>query len=85
LNWVADTQRAFGDPRAPIPDYRTVDLTLRTDRQRIPGQTGQWNFSVSVRNLFNADAREPSVSGSSITYDLPQPRRSYVIEASTAF
>lgn len=85
LNWVADTQRALADPRPPIPDYRTVDLTLRTDRQRIPGQTGQWTFSASVRNLFNANAREPSVSGSSITDDLPLPRRSYIVEASIKF
>ncbi|HET9644273.1 MAG TPA: TonB-dependent receptor [Burkholderiaceae bacterium] len=85
LNWIADFRRAIGDPRPPIPDYHTVDLTLRTDRQPMSGHAGQWTFSASVRNLFNADAREPSVSGSSITYDLPQAKRSYIVEASTAF
>jgi outer membrane receptor for ferrienterochelin and colicins len=85
LNWVADRRRALGDPRPPIADYRTVDLTLRTDRQRIADRAGQWTFSASVRNLSNADAREPTVSGSSITYDLPLPGRAYVVEASVAF
>jgi outer membrane receptor for ferrienterochelin and colicin len=85
LNWVADTRRAFGDPRPPIRDYRTVDVTLRTDRQRTTGQTGQWALSASVRNLFNADAREPTVGGSAITFDFPLPGRSYIVEASVAF
>jgi iron complex outermembrane receptor protein len=85
LNWVADIPRAIGDPRPPISDYRTVDLTLRTDRQRIPDQTGQWSFSASVRNLFNADVRDPTVSGSAITNDLPLPRRTYILEGSIAF
>ena len=86
LNWVlAGFPRAIGDPRPPISDYRTVDLTLRTDRQPISGQTGQWSFSASVRNLFNADGREPTVRGSAITFDLPLPRRSYLVEASIAF
>lgn len=85
LNWIADRPRTPGDPRPPISDDRTVDLTLRTDRQRIAGQAGQWAFSASVRNLFDADAREPTVGGSSITYDLPLPGRSYTLEASIAF
>jgi outer membrane receptor for ferrienterochelin and colicins len=84
LNWVADRQRAPGDPRPSIDDYRTVDMTLRTDRQRI-GQTGQWAFNASVRNLFDAEAREPTPIGSAITHDLPLPGRSFTFEAAVAF
>jgi iron complex outermembrane receptor protein len=57
---------------------------LRTDRQRI-GQAGQWDFNASVRNLFDAEVKEPSVIGTAITGDLPQPGRSFIFEASVAF
>lgn len=77
LNWVADRKRAPGDARAPIADYTTVDLTLSTR-----GGRNQWNFSASVRNLFNADAREPSVSpGLSIPHDLPLAPRALSVQA----
>jgi iron complex outermembrane receptor protein len=85
LNWVADTKRVTLDPRPPIPDYHTVDVILRTDRQRLLGRRAEWTFIASVRNLFNADVREPSASPGLIPFDLPQPRRSYVVEASTTF
>ena len=49
MNWVKDRKRAFGDARAPIADYKTVDFTLRTLSAR-----GKWDFSLSVRNAFDA-------------------------------
>lgn len=55
LNWVGERQRAPGDTRSALSGYRTVDLTVRTNRG-----TGHWEFAASVRNLFNADVREPS-------------------------
>lgn len=76
VNYVADRDRAFGDNRPQIPDYTTVDLTLRTDR---PKQG--WEFAASVRNLFDADIREPSQAGSGITYDLPMPGRTFWLQA----
>lgn len=32
VTWIADRARAAGDPRPPIADYKTFDLTLRTAR-----------------------------------------------------
>lgn len=78
FNWVADRKRAAGDLRAPVPDYHTVDLTLSTRRGK-----QNWNFSASVRNLFNADVREPSAGpGLQIPHDLPMAPRALALTAS---
>lgn len=53
--WIADRHRANGDPRPEIDDYDLVNLTLR--RKNI---AEHWDFALSVRNLFDKDAREPS-------------------------
>jgi iron complex outermembrane receptor protein len=78
INMVGKRQRAPGDSRAALVAYRTLDATVRTDRGR-----GQWEFAASVRNLFNADAREPSPAGT-IPDDIPLPRRSLYVQASYA-
>ena len=78
LNWVADRQRAFGDARKPLADYKTLDLTLATRNGR-----NQWNFALALRNAFNADVREPSPApGLSLPYDLPGPGRTVTVQAS---
>lgn len=77
INWVAGRRRAAGDLRPALKDYTTVDLTLSTRRGK-----GQWNFSASVRNLFNADVREPSVApGLALPHDLPMARRAFWVQA----
>lgn len=77
VNHVADRQRAAGDLRAPIQDYTTLDLTLRTEQRR-----GNWNFAASVRNVFDADVREPSLApGLSIPNDLPMAPRTFYVQA----
>ena len=77
VNHVAERLRSAGDARAPIPDYTTADLTLRTGKSK-----GSWDFAVSVRNLFNADAREPSVApGLALPQDIPLARRSLYVQA----
>lgn len=77
LNWVADRNRAFGDKRPEVPDYTTVDLTLRTDRGK-----GAWEFAGSIRNLFNARIVETTpVSAAILPNDLPQARRSFYLQA----
>lgn len=77
LNWVAGRKRAAGDARDPVADYTTLDLTVATRRGR-----QQWNFSASVRNLFNADAREPSLApGLAIPHDLPMAPRALSVQA----
>lgn len=55
VNWVADRARASTDPRPAIDDYTTLDVFLRhqPDGRR-------WQLALSVKNAFDADAREPS-------------------------
>ncbi len=80
LNYVVDRKRAPGDTRPDIADYHTVDITLRTQKQK-----NNWDFAFKVLNLFNADAREPSPYGTPfvpIPYDLPLAPREYRIELS---
>lgn len=77
INHVAARHRAFGDTRPPVPDYTTVDLTLRSEQR-----DGQWSYAVSARNLFNADVREPSLGPSAaIPNDLPMAPRSVYLQA----
>lgn len=79
LNWVADRKRAAGDPRPAIADYTTVDLSVSTT-----GKDAPWSFSLGVRNVFNADVREPSVlrgSSADIPNDLPMAGRSAYVQA----
>lgn len=80
INHVADRHRTPGDTRPPVADYTTTDLTLGTERG-----PGQWNLQASVRNLFNADVREPSQAPGLIPNDLPQALRSFTAQASYAF
>lgn len=76
INWVADRKRAAGDNRPPVADYKTVDLSLRTNHGK-----GQWDFGATVRNLFNADAREPSPAPGQIPNDLPLAPRAVYLQA----
>ncbi len=83
VNWIVDRDRVLGDSRPEIDDYSTVDLTLRrTDIKN------HWDVAFSVRNLFDSDAREPSLAGSpaaSIPNDLPQAGRSFYGEVRFRF
>jgi iron complex outermembrane receptor protein len=54
---------------------------------RTAGGTRQWNFAAALRNVTNANVIEPSFAsapGTPVTVpsDLPQPRRSFYLEAS---
>ncbi|WP_395700805.1 TonB-dependent receptor plug domain-containing protein [Aquabacterium sp.] len=77
VNQVADRRRAPGDTRPPVADYTTVDLAVGTDRG-----IGQWNLQAGVRNLFDADVREPSLAPGLIANDLPQAGRSVTLQLS---
>lgn len=74
--WIADRKREFGDTRPPIKDYTLVDFTLRYRPTR-----DHLNFAFSVRNLFDRDAREPSLFPGYIPYDLPLAGRSFYLQA----
>lgn len=77
-NWVMDRAREESDPRPEVDDYVLVDLTLR--------RSGLWrntDLALIVKNLFNEDAREPSLNGvpvPMIPYDLPLPGRKIIGE-----
>jgi len=75
LNYIADRKREPGDPRPPIADYHTVDLTLRSNNQ-----AEDWGIAFKVLNLFNADAREPSPYPGLIPNDLPLSPRAWRVE-----
>ncbi|MEH6466427.1 MAG: TonB-dependent receptor [Porticoccus sp.] len=74
-NWVMDRNRASeaGDFRSDIDNYLLVDLTLR--------RKSLWehvDMALMVKNLFDEDAREPSLAGGvlapiPIQDDLPLP------------
>lgn len=93
--WAADAQvnaigsrsRVATDTRSSLSGYQTVDLTLRTDKE-----SKGWQIAASVRNLFDADVREPSTYDESagqpfisLPYDMPMPGRSFYVQASYTF
>ena len=81
LNRVADRRRAAGDTRPDIAGYTTADLTLRWS-----GGRDRWEFAAAVRNLFDADAREPHSSVPvQIPNDLPLAGRSFYVQALRTF
>ncbi len=78
LNFVGGRQRAPGDARKPIADYTTVDLSLRSERGR-----GNWDLTATLRNMFDADVREPSPApGLQLPNDLPMAPRALSLQAS---
>lgn len=75
--WIADRKRAAGDSRPPIGDYTLVDVTARYRPLR-----HHLSFAFSVRNIFNQDAREPSLAPGFVPNDLPLAGRSFYLQAS---
>lgn len=71
-NWIGARKLPAGDARAPLPDYTLTDTTLRYTPKR------DWTLVLSVRNLFDVDARE--YSSVSLTNNLPLPGRSLYAE-----
>jgi len=71
-SWIGERTRNSGDLRPPIESYFMTDTTLRF------AATNNWEFTGSIRNLFNVDARE--FTGRSIPNDLPLPERNAYIE-----
>ena len=72
-NWIGEVERNRGDVRSDLDDYLLTDSTLR-----YAGIRG-WEFAVSVRNLFDEDARD--ATSSRIPNDLPLQGRSFYVEA----
>ncbi len=72
-NWIGKRDRGNGDPRPPVDDYLAMDTTLRYVGFK------DWQFAISVRNLFDADARD--YISTSVENDLPLQGRSVFLEA----
>lgn len=72
INRVSKRQREAGDPRAPVPDYTTVDASLRLN-------AGPWSLRATVLNLFDRDVREPTPSPGNVPLDIPMPGRSFQV------
>ncbi len=77
-SWIAQRKRADGDSRENLDDALITDTTLR--------YTGllNWQFSASVRNLFDEHAREHTDVNFS-AHDLPQPERNVFVQLSYKF
>lgn len=75
MKLIGERQRVAGDTRPPLDNYTLVDVTLR--RAKIKDN---FEFAASVRNLFDADAREPSLSPGQIPNDLPLAGRNFYVE-----
>jgi outer membrane receptor protein involved in Fe transport len=75
ITWVGERQRAYGDTRPPLKGYTLVDVILRRIQIK-----GHFECAASVRNLFDADAREPSLSPGLIPNDLPLAGRNFYVE-----
>jgi iron complex outermembrane receptor protein len=77
VNWVAGRQRTWNDARPPVADYTTLDLTLATRHGR-----NHWNFALALRNVLNADVREPTPApGLSLPHDMPMAPRTISLQA----
>ena len=83
LNWVGERDRQYLDPRSPVDDFTTVDLTIRHK-----GWNQNWDFAFSIRNLLNDERHEPSsgvkdvITGFiPIPNDIPLAERSVYLEA----
>ncbi len=74
VKWIMDRNRIAGDTRLPVADYTWVDMTLR--RKQL---AEHWEVAFSVRNLFDVNAREPSLAGrpAAIPNDLPLAGRNF--------
>ncbi|OFZ22543.1 MAG: hypothetical protein A2X94_03555 [Bdellovibrionales bacterium GWB1_55_8] len=86
LNWVGAQDRTPSDPRAALNSYARVDVILRRS-----GVFRKFDFTASIRNVFDADIREPSsgpgptATTAAIPHDLPQAGRSIYTEVSYNF
>lgn len=78
VNRVMGRERPAGDNRSDVGDYTTVDLSVRRTQL-----SDSWGFALIARNLFDDDAREPSLAGipsASIPNDLPLAGRHFLGE-----
>lgn len=77
-NWIQDRARPAGDIRPEIADYNTTDININRTTQ-----DHTWQYGLAVKNIFDADVREPSTFNTTgILNDLPLAGRSLWLELS---
>ncbi len=74
--WSWNLQANMIGKRSGLSAYNVVDTTLHNLANK------NWEFAASIRNLFDADAREYSAP---LLDSLPLPERSFYLEAKYAF
>jgi len=62
IHFIGERPRALGEIRAPISANTRVDLTLKYQNHY-----NNWDVSLRIRNLLDADLSEPSIGNNSIT------------------
>jgi outer membrane receptor for ferrienterochelin and colicins len=72
---VLGRDRSIDDPRPPVADYTVVNMTLQ-----LRGLFDRADVMLTARNLFNEDARDPSVGFVALPYDYPLPGRNFWVE-----
>ena len=87
INWISDQTRVANDTRPSLSGYNTVDLTVRSATE-----DKGWHTAISLRNLFDADVREPSTYDYSaghpfisLPYDMPMPGRTLYVQGTYSF
>lgn len=82
-NLVQNRKRNTGDLRKPIDDYWLADLTIRWTPQAKP-----FELSLIAKNIFDEDAREPSINNGAVVNlpnDLPLAGRMILGEVRYTF
>lgn len=82
-HWVMDRERDQADLRETIDDYFITNLTYRW----LP-QDSSAEYSLIAKNIFDVDAREPSINSGAtvkVPYDLPLMGLSLFAEVRVAF
>lgn len=77
-NWVMDRVRAFDDLRNKIDDYNITDFSINWKLE-----TDGAIVSIIVKNLFDADALEPTANNGPVVNlpnDLPLPGRTTILQ-----
>ncbi|VAW60117.1 TonB-dependent receptor; Outer membrane receptor for ferrienterochelin and colicins [hydrothermal vent metagenome] len=62
LHFIGERPRALGEVRAPISSSTRLDLTLKYQNHY-----NNWDASLRIRNLLDADLSEPSIGNNSIS------------------
>ena len=79
LYYVADRKRAHGDPRGQVDDYMLLDWTGRYFFNE------DVSAALTLKNLLNQDALEPTGNAMALADDLPLPGRQILIELQQEF